>query len=320
MSRKTDVESLRRQLAQAEANLELIRERKAQYVLEVDVPLQLIREERRLLTLIAQLKELPKEKAEEILEEARVLLKKDSLDEAIKLLRSVRSGHPNNKDVERLYLEAIYCKGTHLYVKEYNLHQARHAFQEVVVIDPYYEDAARLLREVEQRLERVPLAIRLLGQVREALRDPVWQGIGAIVAIIALLLSVGPIVYRQVIVPETPTRVATVTPIHIGKVVTEIDGRDASDRCQEIICNSSPRIQVTVLDSEGVPLRSDIFSYNWRFNPPDSHNLDKLDSKNYAVIYFVPCEHENQAVTIEVLRDGETLCVRTICFTIKKRP
>ena len=48
--------SLRRQLAEAEANLELIRERKAQYVLEVDVPLQLVKEERRLLARVAELK------------------------------------------------------------------------------------------------------------------------------------------------------------------------------------------------------------------------------------------------------------------------
>jgi len=41
--------SLRRQLAEARANLQLVRERKSQYVQEVDVPLQLVREEHRLL-------------------------------------------------------------------------------------------------------------------------------------------------------------------------------------------------------------------------------------------------------------------------------
>lgn len=48
--------SLERQLAEAEANLALIRERQAQYVLQVDVPLQLVKEERRLLERIAGLK------------------------------------------------------------------------------------------------------------------------------------------------------------------------------------------------------------------------------------------------------------------------
>lgn len=52
---KGDQASLRRQLAEAEANLKLIQERKSQYVLEVDVPLQLIKEERRLRDLIAEL-------------------------------------------------------------------------------------------------------------------------------------------------------------------------------------------------------------------------------------------------------------------------
>ena len=51
-----DLESLRLQLAEAEANLKLIQERKSQYVLEVDVPLQLVKEERRLLERIAALK------------------------------------------------------------------------------------------------------------------------------------------------------------------------------------------------------------------------------------------------------------------------
>ncbi len=50
-----DGESLRRQLAEAETNLALIQERKAQFVLEVDVPLQLVKEERRLLARIAEL-------------------------------------------------------------------------------------------------------------------------------------------------------------------------------------------------------------------------------------------------------------------------
>ncbi len=48
--------SLRRELAEAEANLALIRERKSQYVLEVDIPLQLIKEEHSLLARIAELR------------------------------------------------------------------------------------------------------------------------------------------------------------------------------------------------------------------------------------------------------------------------
>jgi hypothetical protein len=49
------VASLHRQLSDAEENLRLIDERIAQYVQEVDVPLQLIKDQRRLQKLIAHL-------------------------------------------------------------------------------------------------------------------------------------------------------------------------------------------------------------------------------------------------------------------------
>lgn len=48
--------SLERQLAESQANLRLIEERKAQYVLETDIPLQLLKEEDRLRQRIAELK------------------------------------------------------------------------------------------------------------------------------------------------------------------------------------------------------------------------------------------------------------------------
>ena len=51
-----EVASPRRQLEVARENLRLIEERNAKYVLEVDVPLQLIKEERRLRERIAELK------------------------------------------------------------------------------------------------------------------------------------------------------------------------------------------------------------------------------------------------------------------------
>jgi hypothetical protein len=50
-----DVASLRRQLGEARENLRLIEERKSEYVLAVDVPLQLVKEERRLRERIAEL-------------------------------------------------------------------------------------------------------------------------------------------------------------------------------------------------------------------------------------------------------------------------
>jgi len=57
--RPSDAEpaSLRRQLAEAHENLRLIQERKSQYVMETDIPLQLVREEQRLLELIEELEQ-----------------------------------------------------------------------------------------------------------------------------------------------------------------------------------------------------------------------------------------------------------------------
>lgn len=50
-----ELATLKRRLASARSNLALIEERKAEYVLEVDVPLQLVREERSLRERIADL-------------------------------------------------------------------------------------------------------------------------------------------------------------------------------------------------------------------------------------------------------------------------
>ena len=52
---RNDAESLRHQLAQARANLRLIEEREAEYVLSTDVPLQLVKEKQRLQQRIADL-------------------------------------------------------------------------------------------------------------------------------------------------------------------------------------------------------------------------------------------------------------------------
>ncbi len=54
---KEDLSSLRRQLAEARENLRLIQERKGEFVLSTDVPLQLVQEERRWLDRIAELEQ-----------------------------------------------------------------------------------------------------------------------------------------------------------------------------------------------------------------------------------------------------------------------
>jgi tetratricopeptide (TPR) repeat protein len=52
-----DLESLQRQLAEARENLRIIQERKAEFVLSVEIPLQLVKEERSLLDKIAELEQ-----------------------------------------------------------------------------------------------------------------------------------------------------------------------------------------------------------------------------------------------------------------------
>lgn len=58
------IESLRRQLSEALENLRLLQERKAEYVMSTDVPLQLIKEERRLLERIEELEQAIGSKSE----------------------------------------------------------------------------------------------------------------------------------------------------------------------------------------------------------------------------------------------------------------
>ena len=54
----SELASLRRQLAEARENLRLIQERKSEYVLGTDIPLQLVKEERQLLERIEELEQL----------------------------------------------------------------------------------------------------------------------------------------------------------------------------------------------------------------------------------------------------------------------
>jgi len=54
---KKDLSSLQRQLAEARENLRLIQERKGEFVMSTDVPLQFVKEERRWLDRIAELEQ-----------------------------------------------------------------------------------------------------------------------------------------------------------------------------------------------------------------------------------------------------------------------
>jgi len=69
------LESLQRELAEARENLALILERKAEYVLSVDIPLQLIKEERRWVRRIRELEQqIDQDRPIELLRRATKLL------------------------------------------------------------------------------------------------------------------------------------------------------------------------------------------------------------------------------------------------------
>jgi tetratricopeptide (TPR) repeat protein len=133
----------------------------------------------------------PGEATEEniLLSRVRKLLDQDSLDKAIELLREIRTADPQNKEAEQLYLEAMYRKGVRSYVREHNLHQARYSFQEVVSIDPLYEDVAKLLHEVEQHLLG---QVTVLEKRRQVIRFLQASGIVAIVALVVLAVVLWP--------------------------------------------------------------------------------------------------------------------------------
>jgi len=83
------VRSLRKQLAKAEENLRLIQERKAEYVQGVDIPLQLIKDERRLETQIPELRTRLEQLAQARLDADmdRLRAKRDQADKARREMR-----------------------------------------------------------------------------------------------------------------------------------------------------------------------------------------------------------------------------------------
>jgi hypothetical protein len=84
----------------------------------------------------------------------------------------------------------------------------------------HYENAGQPPSEAEQQLEHVTLAAWLLNQVRRALRDPIWQGIGALVAVVALAIAIGAWFWpdiRTLLIPTalTPTPAPTATVVRL---------------------------------------------------------------------------------------------------------
>ncbi|MCL4295856.1 MAG: hypothetical protein KJ077_09025 [Anaerolineae bacterium] len=187
--------------------------------------------------------------------------------------------------------------------------------QQIIEIDPAYRDTGQLLWKARsyvfiwQPIKSIWTHYKILLIIALSL-----------VILVVILVVIGWF-FRSRVPPITPAP-ALILPISNEEVVIEVDGVEIDttyDSCQEIDTNTSARIEVKLIDSEGKPLQPNIYSYNWRFNPGDSHNKDKLDSQNYAVNYSASTEHPTQTVTVEVLREGKTLSVNRICFIVKSQ-
>jgi len=94
-----------------------------------------------------------------LLQEVRTLLDRNLFEAAVQVVRHYRASQPEDRALVRIYLEALYGRGRQLY-RDYDLPQARLVFQEIVAIDPDYQDADRLLREIEQKLQPVAKLLR----------------------------------------------------------------------------------------------------------------------------------------------------------------
>jgi len=104
-----DIQSLRTQLAEAEENLRLIQERKAKYVLETNIPLQLIKDERRLEVQIADLRErleACQEPLTQLYEQLQDAAAHEEWAEVRVLGEQIRGLDPGYRDVPQLVAQA----------------------------------------------------------------------------------------------------------------------------------------------------------------------------------------------------------------------
>jgi len=98
---------------------------------------------------------------------------------------------------KQLRLQESYDEGMKYFEKR-KWGRARLALEKVVSLDPGYRDAAASLEIARERSRRSSL-------VTKALRDPVMQGIGGLVAVIALIIAVYPFAKDALVNPAAPT-------------------------------------------------------------------------------------------------------------------
>jgi tetratricopeptide (TPR) repeat protein len=121
--------------------------------------------------------------AGELFASARMFLEKEAYEDAIRLLRGALEADPDSKGARRLLLEALYREGVHLYTRHDDVRGARQVLREVLAVDPSHEEAAQLLREIEQRLGDPPSAARPASG-RAVLRWAwLWVAVAVLVAV-----------------------------------------------------------------------------------------------------------------------------------------
>jgi len=97
----------------------------------------------------------------------------------------------------QLELDKLYCEGAK-YLQRKRWRKARIALEKIVYMDADYRDAAAWVAIAREHSRRSFVIV-------EALRDPVWEGIGVIVAIIAFVIAGYSPIKRAFFSPVTPT-------------------------------------------------------------------------------------------------------------------
>lgn len=146
-----------------------------------------------------------------------------------------------------------------------------------------------------------------LLKVREALADPMWQGIGGIVALLALVVAIGTWFWpdiRMLLFPATPiaTPTATVTVINLTEARVRFTIRPSSDRELEISAGGTfslwpgdvALIEVSVTVNQASFPRQLAFRYFApRGNIPDEHGGPKAS-------YVAPTQSGPDIITVQI--------------------
>jgi hypothetical protein len=162
---------------------------------------------------------LQDQKIQQVSIQAGQLLEQRDFDKAVKLLRQYRRTDTDHSGLEDLFIEVLYQQGVHVYLRN-DLAKAKLIFQEVVQLDPAYEQAAQYLREAEQRLRASTLHRSILERLATAGSFDYKWIIGALIVAFACVAAL-PVVpeVRQLLRLDKPTPISTPMPALIpGRV------------------------------------------------------------------------------------------------------